>query len=89
MSKIKIRVLTKDDKYIPSYATQDSAGADLKAQILDEIELAPGSSSLVPTGIFFRNYQKVLVSSNKAKIRSCPKAWSNCLKYSRYNRFRL
>jgi len=54
MSKIKIKVIAKDDddESIPTYATQDSAGADLKADISDDIELSPGSSILVPTGIF-------------------------------------
>ncbi|HUX50126.1 MAG TPA: dUTP diphosphatase [Spirochaetia bacterium] len=35
----------------PAYATEGAAGADLKARIGDEIVLAPGARTLVPTGV--------------------------------------
>lgn len=54
MNRVPIKILIKNDEeeYIPSYATSDSAGADLKAKIDNEIILLPGESFLVPTGIF-------------------------------------
>ncbi|NGX34576.1 MAG: Deoxyuridine 5'-triphosphate nucleotidohydrolase [Candidatus Anoxychlamydiales bacterium] len=54
MNKVPIKIITKDDRddLIPAYATKDAAGADLKADILDNIDLAPHESILVPTGIF-------------------------------------
>jgi dUTP pyrophosphatase len=38
-------------EFLPSYATPGSAGLDLRACIDERIELAPGSTILVPTGI--------------------------------------
>ena len=54
MNKIQVKIITKDDldDCIPVYATKDAAGADLKADILDDIDLLPHESILVPTGIF-------------------------------------
>jgi len=54
MSKIQVKIITKDDldDFIPVYATEDAAGADLKADILEDIDLLPHESILVPTGIF-------------------------------------
>ena len=36
---------------LPDYATQDSAGMDLRACIDESIQLAPGETILIPTGI--------------------------------------
>ena len=36
---------------LPSYATEQSAGMDLRAMIDQAIELAPGDAQLVPTGL--------------------------------------
>jgi dUTP pyrophosphatase len=54
VNKIKIKIVLTDDKdeLIPTYATEQSAGADLKANVLDEIDILPGESLLVPTGVF-------------------------------------
>ncbi|NGX44782.1 MAG: Deoxyuridine 5'-triphosphate nucleotidohydrolase [Candidatus Anoxychlamydiales bacterium] len=54
MNKIQVNIITKDDSddLIPVYATKDAAGADLKADILDDIDLLSHESILVPTGIF-------------------------------------
>jgi dUTP pyrophosphatase len=54
MNKVKIKILIKDDdeEFIPVYATEFSAGADLKAKIDCDINLLPHQVILVPTGIF-------------------------------------
>jgi dUTP pyrophosphatase len=52
MNKIQVKIISDDDDFIPSYATEDSAGADLKAKIENKIDLLPSASILVPTGIF-------------------------------------
>ncbi len=52
MAKIKVKIIAKNNKYLPHYSTEKAAGADLKAAIENEIELLSGSSLLVPTGIF-------------------------------------
>lgn len=35
----------------PSYGSDHASGADIKANILENIEVAPGHSALIPTGI--------------------------------------
>jgi dUTP pyrophosphatase len=41
-----------DDELIPTYATEHSAGADLKANISEPLQLLPQERLLIPTGIF-------------------------------------
>jgi dUTP pyrophosphatase len=54
LQKIQLKVL--DDRVgtefpLPEYATDGSAGVDLRACLDGPIELAPGQTELVPTGI--------------------------------------
>lgn len=51
MESKEVFVKVERDDFVPSYATEFSAGADLKAAIDDEIVVMPGSTVLVPTGI--------------------------------------
>lgn len=48
---MEIKIVSKGGA-IPSYATEGSSGADLRAYIDEPITLAPGERRLVPTGIF-------------------------------------
>jgi len=52
INKIQVKILVEDDNDIPTYATKDSAGADLRAKIDKDINLLPKQSMLMPTGIF-------------------------------------
>ncbi len=52
MKKLDIRIL--DEKVrpnLPAYATEGSAGLDLRACIDEPLTLRPGDSALVPTGL--------------------------------------
>lgn len=54
MSKIKLRIL--DDRLgkafpLPAYATDGSAGIDLRACVDEPLSLAPGDTHLVPSGM--------------------------------------
>jgi len=54
MKKIQLKIL--DDRIgtqipLPAYATDGSAGMDLRACIDEAIELSPGQTALIPTGI--------------------------------------
>ena len=49
---------------LPSYATADSAGLDLRAALEEPIVLEPGSRALVPTGL-----QMALPQGYEAQIR--------------------
>lgn len=51
MRKIPIPVQTADDDLVPVYATASASGADLRAAIGEAFILAPGASSVIPTGI--------------------------------------
>lgn len=48
--EVKIKRL-KENAQIPTYGTNDAAGADLYACIDEEMVIAPGETKLVPTGI--------------------------------------
>ena len=47
---VKIKILDENAK-IPAYATEFAAGADLYANIKEEIEIKPGERVKIPTGI--------------------------------------
>lgn len=51
MKKVDIKVVALRDGVIPSYATEQSAGLDVKASIDSPISIAPGERVLVPTGL--------------------------------------
>ena len=52
MATIDVRVLDERLKdNLPSYATSGSAGLDLRACLNAPIDLAPGATTLVPTGM--------------------------------------
>lgn len=47
----KIRIVNRSG-YMPEYATEGSAGADLRAYIEEPVTLLPGERRLIPTGLF-------------------------------------
>ena len=48
----QIRIVNKSDHPLPAYATEQSAGMDLRANLPDgSIMLAPGERALIPTGL--------------------------------------
>ena len=49
---MKIRVVNQSKHELPQYATELSAGLDLRANIDAAIELKPLERTLVPTGLF-------------------------------------
>ena len=54
MQQLKVRVLDArigSTWPLPAYATAGSAGLDLRALIEAPLELAPGATSLIPTGL--------------------------------------
>ena len=48
---IKIKIVNKGNQPLPEYATSQSAGVDLRANIDEPIELKPLSRALIPTGL--------------------------------------
>ena len=56
MKKIDVKILDPrvgKEFPLPTYATSGSAGLDLRACLDDAVELAPGDTTLVPTGLAF------------------------------------
>ncbi|KGL57253.1 dUTP diphosphatase [Pantoea ananatis] len=54
MKKIDVKILDErvgKDFPLPTYATPGSAGLDLRACIDDVMEIAPGTTTLIPTGL--------------------------------------
>lgn len=54
MKKIEVKILSEkigDQIPLPSYATEGSAGVDLRACLDDTLTLEPGQTELIPTGI--------------------------------------
>ena len=49
---MKVQVINKSKHALPQYATEQSAGMDLRANIDEPIVLKPLQRCLVPTGIF-------------------------------------
>ena len=48
---IKIKIVNKGNQPLPEYATPQSAGVDLRANIDKPVELKPLSRALIPTGL--------------------------------------
>ena len=49
---MEIKVINKSKHPLPSYATEQSAGMDLRANLSEPITLAPMQRCLVPTGLY-------------------------------------
>jgi dUTP pyrophosphatase len=49
---INLKVVNKSKNEIPSYATINSAGMDLRASLEQGIVIRPGERKLIPTGLF-------------------------------------
>ncbi len=53
IEEIEIKYTAKDPSLLPIYATSGAAGADLKAHLDEAVIIAPHSTKLIPTGLFF------------------------------------
>ncbi|MFM1892740.1 MAG: dUTP pyrophosphatase [Pseudomonadota bacterium] len=54
MHRLQLKILDPrlgEEFPLPSYATEGSAGMDLRAMLEQPLEVAPGSTHLIPTGI--------------------------------------
>lgn len=50
---MKIKVINRSKNLLPTYETALSAGADVRADIVEEMIIAPLERVMVPTGLFF------------------------------------
>ena len=61
---LKVKLLNKSDNEVPDFATEGSAGVDLRAFITKPIILKPFERAIVPTGLFIE-----LPKGTEAQIR--------------------
>ncbi len=57
---LQINIINRSRHALPAYATDFSAGMDLRADLPEPLWLKPGDRSLVPTGLFIqlsKNYE--------------------------------
>ena len=52
MNKLDIKVVNRGHQPLPAYATAQSAGMDLRANLDESIVLHPLEHRLIPTGLF-------------------------------------
>jgi dUTP pyrophosphatase len=52
MSNVKVKIINQSPNALPAYATEGSAGMDLRANLSGPVELKPLERMLVPTGLF-------------------------------------
>jgi dUTP pyrophosphatase len=52
MSKINVKIINKSAHALPEYATEGSAGMDLRTSITEPVVLKPLERQLLPTGLF-------------------------------------
>lgn len=52
MQSVNIKIINNSSNPLPAYETEGSAGMDLRANLENEITLAPLQRALVPTGLF-------------------------------------
>lgn len=52
MSKIQVRIINTSANALPEYATEGSAGMDIRANINAPLVIRPLERQLVPTGLF-------------------------------------
>ena len=49
---MKVKIINKSHHQLPQYATSQSAGVDLRANLSEPVTLQPLQRSLIPTGLF-------------------------------------
>jgi dUTP pyrophosphatase len=61
---LSVRIVNKGKHPLPSYATEHSAGMDLRANLGTPVVLQPGQRALIPTGLFLE-----LPEGTEAQVR--------------------
>ena len=66
MANIQVKIINRSANPLPSYATADAAGMDLRANLETALTLQPLERTLVPTGLFME-----LPAGFEAQVRPC------------------
>ena len=78
---MKIKVVNKGHQPLPEYATPQSAGMDLRANIDSPITLKPMARQLVPTGL----YIALPAGADSTEKWTRFEAWHHRTQYSWYH----
>ena len=49
---VKIKIVNRGSQQLPAYATPDSAGMDLRANVAEPVVLRPLERRIIPTGLY-------------------------------------
>lgn len=52
MKNIEVKIINKSNNALPAYSSEGSAGMDIRANLVEPIELRPMERTAVPTGLF-------------------------------------
>jgi dUTP diphosphatase len=52
MPKVKVKIVNLSPHALPAYATEGSAGMDIRAHLSEPVVLRPMERKLIPTGLF-------------------------------------
>ena len=61
---MKIKIINKSHHPMPAYATPQSAGMDIRANLTEPVELKPFERKLIPTGLYI-----ALPEGHEAQLR--------------------
>ncbi|WP_126245592.1 dUTP diphosphatase [Chitinophaga rhizosphaerae] len=64
MADIQVKIINRSGNPLPTYATADAAGMDLRANLETAVTLQPMERTLIPTGLFME-----LPSGFEAQVR--------------------
>jgi dUTP pyrophosphatase len=64
MSNVNVKIINQSPYPLPAYATEGSAGMDLRANLSGRVELQPLERQMIPTGIYIE-----LPSGYEAQVR--------------------
>ncbi|MGM0439938.1 MAG: dUTP diphosphatase [Chlamydiota bacterium] len=51
IEEVNIEIIAEDKATIPVYTSSQASGADISAALSTKLEIAPGASALIPTGL--------------------------------------
>ncbi|MBR3373170.1 MAG: dUTP diphosphatase [Bacteroidaceae bacterium] len=63
---MKVKIINRSKHALPEYATEQSAGVDLRANIDSPVVIAPLGRALIPTGLYM-----ALPEGWEAQVRPC------------------
>ena len=68
---VKIEVINKGRQPLPAYATAQSAGMDLRANIPESFTLQPLERRLIPTGLYIalpEGYEQLVIARHEQAV---------------------